>query len=116
MRPRQDFYEISADLPLGSGTAAYIDAKFDAVIAHLTNATRTDLNPDQLYISFASAAFIDDNPAVTPKVCAVLWQWIAQNLISSKDFCDRERDITSGNGAETSSLAAGPQRTEVWDH
>jgi len=63
----EDFYDITASLPLGSGTAAYIEAKFEAVTAHLTNATRTDLNPDQLYITFASAAFIDDNPVVTPE-------------------------------------------------
>lgn len=68
LTPVQDFYDITTSLPLGSGTAAYIDAKFDAVTAHLTNATQTDLNPDQLYISFASAAFIDDNPVVTPQV------------------------------------------------
>jgi len=62
----QDFYDIT--LPLGSGASTYIDAKFGAVTAHLENATRTDLHPDQLYISFASAAFIDDTPPMTPKV------------------------------------------------
>ncbi|KAF9474654.1 PLC-like phosphodiesterase [Pholiota conissans] len=67
----EDFYDITRSLPLGSGTAAYIEAKFDAVTAHLTNATRTDLNPDQLYISFASAAFIDDTPFVTPEIFAL---------------------------------------------
>jgi 1-phosphatidylinositol phosphodiesterase len=64
----QDFYAITRSLPSGSGTAAYINAKFDAVTAHLTNATQPDLNPDQLYISFASAAFINDTTPVTPKV------------------------------------------------
>ena len=62
----QDFYDIT--IPLGSGTEAYIDAKFEATIAHITNATLTTLNPDQLYISFASAAFILDIPVVTPQV------------------------------------------------
>ena len=62
----QDFYDIT--IPLGSGTQAYINAKFDATIAHITNATLTTLQPNQLYISFASAAFIQDTPAVTPQV------------------------------------------------
>ena len=62
----QDFYDIT--IPLGSGTQAYINAKFEATTAHITNATLTTLNPDQLYISFASAAFIQDTPVVTPQV------------------------------------------------
>ncbi|KAF9562046.1 PLC-like phosphodiesterase [Agrocybe pediades] len=66
----EDFYSIAPTIPLGSGALAYIDAKFDAVTAHLENATRTDLHPDQLYISFASAAFIDDTPPMTPEIFA----------------------------------------------
>lgn len=58
----QDFYEIT--IPLGSSTQAYIDAKFEATIAHITNATLTTLNPDQLYISFASATFFFETPQV----------------------------------------------------
>ncbi|KAF8154513.1 PLC-like phosphodiesterase [Crassisporium funariophilum] len=65
----EDFYAIN--IPLGSGTAAYIDAKFEATTAHITNATMTDLHPDQLYINFASAAFILDNPPMTPHIFAV---------------------------------------------
>jgi 1-phosphatidylinositol phosphodiesterase len=33
-----------------------------------TDATSKTLNPDQVYISFASATFIDDTPAMTPEV------------------------------------------------
>ncbi|PPQ88174.1 hypothetical protein CVT25_005139 [Psilocybe cyanescens] len=65
----EDFYQI--DLPLGSGANAYIETKFDAVTAHLTNATLTNLNPDQLYISFASAAFVLDSPPMTPEIYAL---------------------------------------------
>ncbi|KAF5309855.1 hypothetical protein D9619_010349 [Psilocybe cf. subviscida] len=67
----EDFYNLPVDFPPQSGTNTYIDAKFDAVTAHLTNATRTDLNPDQLYISFASTAYIGDTPPVTPKIFAL---------------------------------------------
>ena len=63
----QDYYNISADLPLGSGASAYIRAKFNVTTAHITEAGNS--NPDQLYISFASAAFIDDQPPMTPEVC-----------------------------------------------
>ncbi|PPQ74667.1 hypothetical protein CVT24_003824 [Panaeolus cyanescens] len=66
----EDFYAINT-VALGSGQNAYIDAKFEATTAHLTNATRKDLHPDQLYISFASAAFIDDTPPMTPHIFAV---------------------------------------------
>lgn len=65
----EDFYDVT--LPLGSGTEAYIDAKFEATTAHITNATLMTLNPDQLYITFASAAFISDIPAVTPQIFAL---------------------------------------------
>lgn len=63
----EDFYNII--LPTGSTPADYIQAKFDATMQHLTNATSPDLHPDQLYISFASAAFIPvSNPPMTPHV------------------------------------------------
>ncbi|KAJ3505387.1 hypothetical protein NLJ89_g7444 [Agrocybe chaxingu] len=65
----EDFYAVGADLPLGSGTTAYIDAKFATTTAHLADATQ--LHPDQLYISFASAAFISDNPSMTPEIFAL---------------------------------------------
>jgi 1-phosphatidylinositol phosphodiesterase len=58
----QDFYNVT--IPLGSSTQAYIDAKFEATTAHITNATLTTLNPDQLYISFASASFSSETPQV----------------------------------------------------
>ncbi|KIM43729.1 hypothetical protein M413DRAFT_443636 [Hebeloma cylindrosporum] len=66
----EDFYEID-NVPLGSGPTAYIDSKFEVLTAHITNATSKSLNPDQLYISFASAAFINDTPAMSPEVFAV---------------------------------------------
>lgn len=115
MTMRQDFYDITASLPLGSGTAAYIEAKFEAVTAHLINATRTDMNPDQLYITFASAAFIDDNPAVTPEVCFVDSKMVAQ-LICCPELRDWEWNRSPGHGSETASLAAGAQRAEVRNH
>ena len=58
----QDFYNVT--IPLGSGTQAYIDAKFEATTAHITNATLSTLNPDQLYISFASGTFSSETPKV----------------------------------------------------
>jgi 1-phosphatidylinositol phosphodiesterase len=67
----EDFYDITRDFPPNSGTATYIDAKFNAVTAHIINATRSDLNPDQLYISFASIAFIDDTVPITPQIFAL---------------------------------------------
>ncbi|KAF8877946.1 PLC-like phosphodiesterase [Gymnopilus junonius] len=67
----EDFYAINRELPLGSGATAYIDAKYNAVVAHLTNATLPNLNPNQLYISFSSAAFIQDSPPMTPKIFAL---------------------------------------------
>ena len=58
----QDFYNVT--IPLGSSTQAYIDAKFEATTAHITNATLSTLNPDQLYISFASGTFSSETPKV----------------------------------------------------
>jgi 1-phosphatidylinositol phosphodiesterase len=58
----QDFYNVT--IPQGSSTQAYIDAKFETTTAHITNATLTTLNPDQLYISFASATFSSEAPKV----------------------------------------------------
>jgi len=76
----KDFYEIN-DVPLGSGATAYIDSKFKVVTAHITNATSKSLNPDQLYISFASAAFIDDTPAMTPQVrLSLFYIWMELDL------------------------------------
>jgi len=61
----EDFYNVT--IPQGSSTQAYIDAKFETTTAHITNATLTTLNPDQLYISFASATF----SSKTPKILAL---------------------------------------------
>jgi 1-phosphatidylinositol phosphodiesterase len=63
----KDYYDVSADIPKGSGPTAYIQAKFNVTTAHITEAETA--HPDQLYISFASAVFIDDQPAMTPQVC-----------------------------------------------
>ena len=85
--PVQDFYRIT--IPLGSGTQAYINAKFEATTAHITNATLPTLNPDQLYISFASAAFILDTPYVTPQV-AIYFIYFSHTYSSpnpSSDIC-----------------------------
>ena len=57
----QDFYNVT--MPAGSSTQVYIDAKFEATTAHITNATST-LNPDQLYITFASAFSTSETPQV----------------------------------------------------
>ena len=57
----QDFYNVT--MPAGSSTQVYIDAKFEATTAHITNATST-LNPDQLYITFASAFSSSETPQV----------------------------------------------------
>ncbi|KAF7760288.1 hypothetical protein Agabi119p4_10964 [Agaricus bisporus var. burnettii] len=66
----EDYYRVS--LPPGSTPKDYIQVKFDAVIEHLENAIKPDLNPDQLYITFASACFIGaSNPPITPRMYAV---------------------------------------------
>ncbi|KAJ3575474.1 hypothetical protein NP233_g1076 [Leucocoprinus birnbaumii] len=67
----EDFYNIV--LPDNSTAADHIQAKFDAVTQHLTNATLTDLHPDQLFISFTSAAFIPlaGNASMTPILYAL---------------------------------------------
>jgi len=64
----QDYYDVSADIAKGSGALAYIQAKFNVTTAHITEAGNS--HPDQLYISFASAVFIDDQPPMTPQVCS----------------------------------------------
>ncbi|KAG6823557.1 hypothetical protein H0H93_003436, partial [Arthromyces matolae] len=64
----EDYYymdELSAD----AGTQPNIDLKYNTTIAHLQNATT--LNPDQLYISFASASHNDAVPQVSPKIMAI---------------------------------------------
>jgi hypothetical protein len=68
MTNSQDYYDVSADLAKGSSATAYIQAKFDVTTAHIAEAGNA--HPDQLYISFASAAFIDDQPPMTPQVCS----------------------------------------------
>ena len=67
MTNSQDYYDVSVDFAKGSGALAYIQAKFNMTTAHITEAGNA--HPDQLYISFASAAFINDQPPMTPQVC-----------------------------------------------
>lgn len=66
----EDYYEMDG-LPVGSGYAENIQWKFNATSAHLENATM--FNPDQLYITFASAEHDADTPPETPIVCSSLW-------------------------------------------
>ncbi|KAJ7090326.1 PLC-like phosphodiesterase [Mycena belliarum] len=63
----EDYYEIG--LPVGSGYAENIQWKFNATTAHIENATKH--NPEQLYISFASAEHDSDSPPETPKIMAL---------------------------------------------
>ncbi|KAJ7063523.1 PLC-like phosphodiesterase [Mycena amicta] len=63
----EDYYEIG--LPVGSGVAQNVQWKFNATTAHIHNATM--LNPDQLYITFASSEHDQDIPAETPNIMAL---------------------------------------------
>jgi len=65
----EDFYDV--ELPVDATPADHIQAKFEVTTEHLTNATRSDLHPDQLYISFASAAALPSVPPMTPVLYAV---------------------------------------------
>ncbi|KIY52125.1 PLC-like phosphodiesterase, partial [Fistulina hepatica ATCC 64428] len=60
----EDYYEI--ELPIGSGAAENIQWKYNATTAHIQDAI--DYNPDQLYLSFASAEHDVDILPETPKV------------------------------------------------
>ena len=63
----EDFCDI--ELPTNSTLSDHIQAKFDVITQHLTNATSPHLHPDQLYISFASAAFVPlPATSITPVV------------------------------------------------
>ncbi|KAJ7611587.1 PLC-like phosphodiesterase [Roridomyces roridus] len=66
--PNCDYYEMDG-LPIGSGYAENIQWKFNATTAHIENATL--FNPDQLYISFASAEHDEDVPPETPRIIAL---------------------------------------------
>ena len=62
----QDHYNIK--LSPDSNPESCIEEKFRVTKAHLENAMNPDLHPDQLYISFASAAFKQEEPSLTPQV------------------------------------------------
>ncbi|GLB40972.1 hypothetical protein LshimejAT787_0901870 [Lyophyllum shimeji] len=64
----EDYYYMNL-LPTNAGTAANVELKYNTTVAHLQNATM--YNPDQLYISFASASHNDAVPQVSPKVMAI---------------------------------------------
>ncbi|KAF7359266.1 PLC-like phosphodiesterase [Mycena sanguinolenta] len=64
----EDYYETNG-LPIGAGAAENIQWKFNATIAHLENATT--INPDQLYITFASSEHDEDVPPETPRIMAL---------------------------------------------
>ncbi|KAJ7460983.1 PLC-like phosphodiesterase [Mycena galericulata] len=64
----EDYYETDG-VPDGSGYTENIQWKFNATIAHIENATL--YNPDQLYISFASAEHTTDTPPETPIIMAL---------------------------------------------
>ncbi|THU98970.1 PLC-like phosphodiesterase [Dendrothele bispora CBS 962.96] len=63
----EDYYEIG--LPSGSGVALNVQWKLNATLAHLQDATT--LNPDQLYISFASSEHNSDVPPEYPRIMAL---------------------------------------------
>ncbi|TFK36311.1 PLC-like phosphodiesterase [Crucibulum laeve] len=60
----EDYYQPTLPADPAPTLASYIQAKFDVTTQHLLNATQ--LSQDQLYISFASAAYIA-SPEVTPR-------------------------------------------------
>ncbi|KAF8815521.1 PLC-like phosphodiesterase [Phlegmacium glaucopus] len=64
----QDHYNID---PSDSNPESCIEDKFRVTKAHLENAMNPELHPDQLYISFASAAFRQEEPSLTPQVYAI---------------------------------------------
>ncbi|KAJ7724183.1 PLC-like phosphodiesterase [Mycena maculata] len=81
----EDYYEMDG-LPIGAGAAENIQWKYNATVAHLENATL--YNPDQLYISFASAEHDEDvetpivialgNGTDTPGVNQKLLPWLQE--------------------------------------
>ena len=62
----QDYYKIS--LSSDSNLESFIEEKFRVTKVHLEKAMDPELHPDQLYISFASAAFRQEEPSLTPQV------------------------------------------------
>ncbi|KDR79191.1 hypothetical protein GALMADRAFT_243091 [Galerina marginata CBS 339.88] len=67
----QDYYRVQ--LPTNSNPASCIQEKFQAITAHLEQAMDSSLHPDQLYISFSSASFRVEDPALalSPEVYAL---------------------------------------------
>jgi len=65
----QDHYRLSP--PEGSTPQFCIEEKLRVTKEHLERAIDTTLHPNQLFISFASAAFRFEEPSLTPKVYAI---------------------------------------------
>ncbi|TFK99114.1 PLC-like phosphodiesterase [Pterulicium gracile] len=61
----EDYYDPAE----AASTGDSIDLKYQATVAHLERAAT--LEPDQLFITFASARLLTLSPAVTPKIMAV---------------------------------------------
>ncbi len=62
----KDHYKLSP--PDDSTPQFCIEEKLRITKAHLERAIDNELHPNQLYISFASAAFRFGEPSLTPKV------------------------------------------------
>ncbi|KAF8192920.1 PLC-like phosphodiesterase [Pholiota molesta] len=66
----QDHYRLPPS-PNSKDPQSCINEKLSVIKAHLERAINQSLDPDQLFISFASAAFRFEEPTLTPKVYAV---------------------------------------------
>jgi len=65
----EDHYQIN--LSSDSNPESYIEEKFRVLKAHLENAMNPEFHPDQLFISFASGAFSQEEASLTPQVYAI---------------------------------------------
>ncbi|KAF9474655.1 PLC-like phosphodiesterase [Pholiota conissans] len=65
----QDHYRLPPS-PDSENPQMCVDEKFGVIKAHLEKAIDQNLHPDQLYISFASAAFRFEEPTLTPRAYA----------------------------------------------
>ncbi|KAG6856863.1 hypothetical protein H0H87_012680 [Tephrocybe sp. NHM501043] len=106
----EDYYymdELSAD----AGTSANVDLKYNTTTSHIQNAIQD--NPDQLYISFASASHNDAVPQVSPEVCSVLSASYQYSCVVDHGYW---RWRCSWRQSETPVLAAGTERQEIRRH
>lgn len=63
----QDHYRLPPS-PDSKDPQSCINEKLKVIKAHLERAVDQSLHPEQLFISFASAAFRFEEPTLTPKV------------------------------------------------